>query len=115
MNKNIQTILDLISKSEKLTEEEKEQLSRSAKGIERDLSIVEFKLDRLEKMRRTTSILLEETIEELDKKRQAVEELALISSRQASLERIRAEIASMRKAEDLEEISPLIWQELSKL
>jgi len=60
MNKNIQTILDLISKSEKLTEEEKEQLSRSAKGIERDLSIVEFKLDRSEKMRRTTSILLEE-------------------------------------------------------
>jgi signal transduction histidine kinase len=115
MNKNIQTILDLISKSDKLTEEEKEQLSRSAKGIERDLSIVEFKLDRSEKMRRTTSILLEETIEELDKKRQAVEELALISSRQASLERIRAEIASMRKAEDLEEISPLIWQELSKL
>lgn len=115
MNKNIQTILELISKSEKLTEEEKEQLSRSAKGIERDLSIVEFKLDRSEKMRRTTSILLEETIEELDKKRQAVEELALISSRQASLERIRAEIASMRKAEDLEEISPLIWQELSKL
>jgi len=50
MNKNIQTILDLISKSEKLTEEEKEQLSRSAKGIERDLSIVEFKLDRSEKM-----------------------------------------------------------------
>jgi len=115
MNKNIQTILELISQSEKLSQEEKEQLNRSAKGLERDLSIVEFKLDRSEKMRRTTSILLEETIEELDKKRQAVEKLALISSRQASLERIRAEIASMRKAEDLEEISPLIWQELSKL
>ena len=62
MNKNIQTILELISQSEKLSQEEKEQLNRSAKGLERDLSIVEFKLDRSEKMRRTTSILLEETI-----------------------------------------------------
>ena len=85
MNKNIQTILDLISKSEKLTEEEKEQLSRSAKGIERDLSIVEFKLDRSEKMRRTTSILLEETIEELDKKK--------ASCRRACLDLFQAGIA----------------------
>ncbi|MGM0943560.1 MAG: sensor histidine kinase [Bacteroidota bacterium] len=115
MNTNIQAILDLISNPDKFTEEELAQISRMAKAIERDISIVEFKLDRSEKMRRTTSILLEETIEELDKKRQAVEKLALISSRQASLERIRAEIASMRKAEDLEEISPLIWEELNNM
>ncbi|MFC3416128.1 sensor histidine kinase [Algoriphagus hitonicola] len=115
MNTNIQLILDLISNSDKFSEEEKSQISRASKALERDFSIVEFKLDRSEKMRRTTSILLEETIEELDNKRQAVEKLALISSRQASLERIRAEIASMRKAEDLQEISPLIWAELTNM
>jgi signal transduction histidine kinase len=35
--------------------------------------------------------------------------------RQASLDRIRAEIASMRTAKDLERITPLIWKELTAL
>jgi signal transduction histidine kinase len=35
--------------------------------------------------------------------------------KQASLDRVRAEIASMRTAGDLERITPLIWDELTKL
>jgi signal transduction histidine kinase len=35
--------------------------------------------------------------------------------KQASLDRVRAEIASMRTAEDLERITPLIWKELTTL
>ena len=35
--------------------------------------------------------------------------------RQASLDRVRAEIASMRTTTDLERITPLIWQELTTL
>jgi hypothetical protein len=35
--------------------------------------------------------------------------------RQASLDRIRAEIASMRTANDLDRITPLIWNELTVL
>lgn len=35
--------------------------------------------------------------------------------RQASLDRVRAEIASMRTAEDLQRITPLIWRELTSL
>jgi signal transduction histidine kinase len=35
--------------------------------------------------------------------------------RQASLDRVRAEIASMRTAKDLERITPLIWKELNTL
>ena len=38
------------------------------------MEIVKFKLDRTEKVKRTTAILLEETIEELEQKRKAVEE-----------------------------------------
>jgi len=35
--------------------------------------------------------------------------------RQSSLERVRAEIASMRTANDLQRITPLVWQELTSL
>jgi len=40
---------------------------------------------------------------------------ALEAVRQASLDRVRAEIASMRTTQDLERITPLIWQELTTL
>jgi len=115
MNAHIQSLLDFFASSEKLAPEEKEKLIGIAKALDKDHFLVEFKLERAEKMRRATSILLEETIEELDKKREVVEQLALVSSRQASLERIRAEIASMRNVDDLKEISPLIWEELQNM
>ncbi len=37
------------------------------------------------------------------------------AKRKASLERVRGEIASMRNAEDLDRITPLIWRELNDL
>ncbi len=37
------------------------------------------------------------------------------ANRQASLDRVRAEIASMRTADDLQRITPLIWRELTTL
>ena len=40
---------------------------------------------------------------------------ALNALQESALHRIRAEIASMRKSEDLKSITPLIWQELRKL
>jgi serine phosphatase RsbU (regulator of sigma subunit) len=40
---------------------------------------------------------------------------AIEAVRQASLNRIRAEIASMRTAEDLNRITPIIWRELKNL
>ncbi|GAB5409824.1 MAG: hypothetical protein BalsKO_21890 [Balneolaceae bacterium] len=46
---------------------------------------------------------------------QKVEEQTKESLRKASLDRVRAEISSMRNSEDLEQITPLIWEELSTL
>ncbi len=43
------------------------------------------------------------------------EKLALETARQSSLDRIRAEISSMRSAEDLNQITPIIWDELKTL
>jgi signal transduction histidine kinase len=46
---------------------------------------------------------------------QEAESKTLEARRQSSLERIRAEIASMRTAKDLERITPFMWQELANL
>ena len=46
---------------------------------------------------------------------QQAEARALEAVRQASLDRVRAEIASMRTTDDLEKITPLIWRELTAL
>ncbi len=46
---------------------------------------------------------------------QKAEEQAREAVKQASLDRIRGQVASMRSAEDLERITPLIWQELTHL
>ncbi|MBD0376014.1 MAG: GHKL domain-containing protein [Flavisolibacter sp.] len=46
---------------------------------------------------------------------QRAEAQAQVSKRQASLDRIRAEIASMRTTSDLQRITPLIWNELTTL
>jgi signal transduction histidine kinase len=46
---------------------------------------------------------------------QKAEARALEAIRQASLDRVRAEIASMRTADDLQRITPLIWAELTTL
>ena len=74
MNHHLQKILDFIQQAETLSEENKTALLKSIKAADNDLVISEFKLDRTEKVKRTTAILLEETIEELELKRKAVEE-----------------------------------------
>lgn len=76
MNKDLQIIFDHVTKSTALNDEEKQILIKATKSVDSELTITEFKLDRTEKVKRTTGILLEETIEELEKKRMAVEEQA---------------------------------------
>ncbi|HKL16379.1 MAG TPA: ATP-binding protein, partial [Balneolaceae bacterium] len=46
---------------------------------------------------------------------QKAEESARRSRQQASLDRVRADISSMRSAEDLNKITPLVWDELTNL
>jgi signal transduction histidine kinase len=74
MNKHLQNIFDFINQSDKFTEDEKTIFLKSVKSADNDLLISEFKLERTEKVKRTTGILLEETIEELELKRKAIED-----------------------------------------
>ncbi len=108
MDQNLQTILDFIEKATHLTVEEKTVLTKAAKDADKALTISEFKLERTEKVKRTTAILLEETIEELEQKRKAVEaqnrELAI----EAALEKIRSRSMAMQHSDELGEVSFLL-------
>src|SRR6056297_1029243 len=74
MDKNLQNITNFIQQDPNISAEQKEFVLKSLKAVDEDLQILSFKLDRSEKVKRTTAILLEETIEELEQKRKAVEE-----------------------------------------
>jgi two-component system, NtrC family, sensor kinase len=74
MNQHLQKIFDFIQQDENLSAEEKATLMKSVKDADNALTLTEFKLERTEKVKRTTAILLEETIEELEQKRKSVED-----------------------------------------
>jgi hypothetical protein len=65
MNQHLKTIQDFLQENGQLSQQDKEALLTSIKEADKEFSITEFKLDRTEKVKRTTAILLEETIEEL--------------------------------------------------
>jgi signal transduction histidine kinase len=73
MNSDLQSIVDLLEEEPSIAPERTEAILNAIKSVDKKLTIVEFKLERTEKVKRTTSILLEETIEELELKRETVE------------------------------------------
>src|SRR5258706_2461745 len=101
MNQHLQSILNLIQQGETLSAEQKTSLIKSLKDADKELEITTFKLDRTEKVKRTTAILLEETIEELEQKRKAVEAQNKELEIETSLERVRTVAMGMRKPDDL--------------
>jgi len=115
MNQKLQNILDIIQQSEKMDAEQKENLIKAVKDADKELEITAFKLERTEKVKKTTAILLEETIEELEQKRKAVEAQNRELEIEASLERVRAVAMSMNKSEDLLSICEVSFKEFKKL
>ena len=105
MNQHLQNILDFIQLNENLTEEAKANLLKAVKKVKSDLEIAEFKLERTEKVKRTTAILLEETIEELEQKRKAIEETNV--ALQQSLEDLKAAQAQLVQSEKMASLGEL--------
>ncbi len=105
MNQNLQTIFDFIQQSEHLSEDEKTTLTKAAKDLDKALTISEFKLERTEKVKRTTAILLEETIEELEQKRKSIEETNDALTK--SLEELKAAQAQLIQSEKMASLGEL--------
>lgn len=115
MNDKLQNILDIIQQSDKLDAEQKNNLLKAVKDADKELEITAFKLERTEKVKKTTAILLEETIEELEQKRKAVEAQNRELEIEASLERVRAIALSMKESADMLEVCRTISAELNLL
>jgi len=74
MNPKFQIINDLVINTAGLSDAEKEWLLKAIKDADKTQTMTEFKLERLEKDRYTLSVMLEESIEDLQKKSAAIEE-----------------------------------------
>src|SRR5690606_37195419 len=105
MNTYLTRIHDLISQSPHLGPEEKDLLVKALAEADKQWAIVDFKLDRTEKVKKTTAILLEETIEELEQKRKAVEESR--NALQQSLEDLKAAQVQLVQSEKMASLGEL--------
>jgi two-component system, NtrC family, sensor kinase len=105
MNNQLQTVMDFIQQNENISAEEKAMLIKEVKKVSSDLEIAEFKLERTEKVKRTTAILLEETIEELEQKRKAIEESNAALTK--SLEELKATQAQLIQSEKMASLGEL--------
>ncbi len=115
MDQNLQTVIDFISKNIQLSESEKASLISNLKETDKKITITEFKLDRTEKVKRTTAILLEETIEELEQKRKAVEAQNKELEIQTALEKVRSIALSMKEPADMLVVCRIISEQLQSL
>ena len=115
MNQRLQTLLNFFQQDKNLTAEEKNELLKVVKDVDKELEITSFKLDRTEKVKRTTAILLEETIEELEQKRKAVEAQNRELEIESSLERVRTVAMSMNKPDDMLDVCRIISGQLEML
>jgi signal transduction histidine kinase len=105
MSPHLKLIQDQVQQNDKLSPEEKELLLKAVSDAAKEISITEFKLDRTEKVKKTTGILLEETIRELELKRKAVEESN--AALQKSLEDLKAAQAQLIQSEKMASLGEL--------
>jgi len=105
MNQYLQKISDIIQLVDQLPPEQKNELFESIKKVDKEIEIISFKLDRTERVKRTTAILLEETIEELELKRKAVEETN--TALKTSMEELKATQAQLVHAEKMASLGEL--------
>src|SRR5665647_571921 len=101
MNQNLQKISIFIRQADHLTDEEKATLTKAVKDTERELAISTSERERTEEVNRTTSILLDETIEELAQNRNAVKAQNRELEIEAALEKVRNKTMAMHNSQDI--------------
>ncbi|MET0462363.1 MAG: ATP-binding protein [Chitinophagaceae bacterium] len=104
MNPHLENIKKLLEPAD-LPEPEKAAMLKAINDADKQWSITDFKLDRTEKVKKTTAILLEETIEELEQKRKAVEDTN--SALERSLTELKAAQQQLVQSEKMASLGEL--------
>src|SRR5258707_14157655 len=73
MNASLQSIIDSISRSETLDPTQKELVAKFVKDADKNINLLQFKLERMEKDRHTLTVMLKESTEDLQKKSATIE------------------------------------------
>jgi len=115
MDSKLQAIADNIRNATGLSDAEKELLLQSIKEADKGQSLTKFKLERLEHDKQTLSVVLAESIEDLQKKSRAIEEQNRELEIEGSLERVRSVAMGMKKPEDMLDVCKTIARQLELL
>ncbi|HEU5164801.1 MAG TPA: ATP-binding protein [Chitinophagaceae bacterium] len=105
MSPQLQTISDFLKNSSALTDADKESLLKVIKEVDKNQSMIQFKLDRIEKDRNTLSVMLQESIEDLQKKSMAIEEANKELTK--TLEELKATQAQLIQSEKMASLGEL--------
>jgi signal transduction histidine kinase len=105
MNSHLQALLDKVQQADQLSADEKALFIKAIKDADKDQNMVQFKLERIEKDRHTLSVMLEETIEDLQKKSQAIEEANKTLTQ--TLEELKATQAQLIQSEKMASLGEL--------
>jgi signal transduction histidine kinase len=105
MSPQLQTISDLIKNSSGISDAEKESLLKTIKEADKNLSMIQFKLERIEKDRNTLSVMLQESIEDLQKKSLVIEDANKALTK--TLEELKATQAQLIQSEKMASLGEL--------
>ncbi len=105
MSPQLQTISDFIKNSSGISNAEKESLFKVIKEADKNQSMIQFKLERIEKDRNTLSIMLQESIEDLQKKSLVIEDANKALTQ--TLEELKATQAQLIQSEKMASLGEL--------
>ena len=94
---------------------EKERLLKELKAVQKALDSAEFRYKRTLIDKEAITNILNASIVEMEMQKAVIGKQKKEAMNRASIDRVRAEIGSMRTIKDLEKITPLIWEELTIL
>jgi len=105
VNPQLEQILKLVKDESGLAESVKTDLEKAIKDLEKQARMDSFKLNRLESDKRVMSVMLEETISDLEQKRKEIEESH--KALEKSLEELKAAQAQLIQSEKMASLGEL--------